>query len=62
MLSYQKQLKKIVKLLHKIKKSNKFVVMKNKEKLMLVFDFISDYLINEGNVNDTEVEVEKVRT
>lgn len=36
--------------------------MKNKEKLMLVFDFISDYLINEGNVNDTEVEVDKVRT
>jgi predicted transcriptional regulator len=36
--------------------------MNKKERLSLVFDFISDYLINEGNVNDTEVEVDKART
>jgi hypothetical protein len=67
MLNCWKVLKKIVKLLRKIKKNSKFVNMNKKEKLSLVFDFISDYLtnednVNEDNVNDTEVEVNKRRT
>ena len=31
--------------------------MNKKEKLSLVFDFISDYLLNEDDVNNTEAEV-----
>jgi hypothetical protein len=33
--------------------------MNKKEKLSLVFDFISDYLINENNVNNTEFKVDE---
>lgn len=33
--------------------------MNKKEKLSLVFDFISDYLINEDNANNTEFEVDE---